>query len=659
MVDPMQDLSESLQKPEVNNFIIQNRLEKVVNLALKLEGLVSHYSIHAAAVVIAPKDINEFVPLMHDEGSELPITQYDMRGCEDVGLVKYDFLSLSTLDIVHNVAKRIGMHMEDIPLDDPDVFKLFGSGQDLFGVFQFEQQLTQQICEAAKPQSIADLSAINAVIRPGSLHAGFHKDYVKGGKQSQIQAVNDILKETKGILLYQEQLIALAQDMAGLSEEQADDLRKGIGKKKHEVVEHYRKMFIDGSMDNKYTREEAEEVWDWFDKAKDYAFNKSHSMLYSVVSYYCAWMRTYYPVEFFTEFLNAYSHNGDKLKEALRRIKKMGHKFVLPSINQSDIKFSTNGSEIMFGISAVKGIGEVLAEKIVESRASQRFQSVSDFKQRKITGVKTTELLIMAGCFDELVVSRNDGIATLQRKKPVGGLFANFDQEENTTEPETPEERGKMEKELLGIFITKNPLDSMPAFANGQHQIVSDLDTEHIGQKITVCGILSEVTHKTSKGAEKKPYVVCKISDPYEEIQGIVFAKTLPMVTDYLAKENEPFLITGYLNIDTWGDEEEGVEEFTQESIFSKGKMTILDISTLDGEDIVNRKVVMRIPDSCTKEKMTQISDLIKKINNPRGNEVIIDFKGKRMKTDYKIITDQSLEIYLNKKFGIVIGEVV
>lgn len=646
LIDPIKELSFSLEKSEVQSFIKTNQLEKVIELAGKLEGIVDHYNVHAAAVVISSENMNMFSPLMSStDDSGLPITQYDMRGCEDVGLVKYDFLGITTLDVIDECAKMAGIKIEDIPLEDPAVYDFFGSGADLFGIFQFEKSLTQQICVGSKPRCLNDLSAINAVIRPGALHSGFHKDYVRGSKSYKLPVLEETLKETKGILLYQEQLMSLAQHMAGLTEEQADDLRKGIGKKKHEIIKHYQELFTKGCLENGYTAEDANEVWEWFDAAKDYAFNKSHSILYSMISYYCAWLRVNYPVEYFTAFLNAYSDNREKMIAALKRLSKMKFSFLLPDINKSGIGFTNEHGKVRVGLSNIKGIGETAAKKILDKR-EEGYDSLVAFLKRKGATPKTTQILVQAGCFDELM--------------PRYYALKHLKVENVPDREETEEERGKMEKDLLGIFLTKNPLASMDAFNDGQNRIVSDLMPYDVNRKVTFCGVISDVSRKTAKSTGKE-YATCVISDPYAEVNGIVFSKTLPTIGTMLAEKETPMLVTGYLNIDSWQDEDDEVFEDEDVDVFSRGKVTILDLEPIGGK--TPSKIYLKVTNSIPKKelaKMLQYLGAAQEKQQGSGldvSEVYIDGKNTLKKTPYKLHFSDSMKIYLNKTYGIVVKE--
>ena len=512
---------------------------ETLSLALKLEGSVRNSGVHAAGVIIAPDDITNYIPVFTNKDTDLLITQFDGSVVEQAGMLKMDFLGLKTLsiikDAIENIVLRYGeekrVDVREIPLDDPLTFELFQKGE-MTGIFQFESEGMRKHLKELKPTNIEDLIAMTALYRPGPM------DFIplfidrKHGKikvEYPHEWLEDLLKPTYGIMVYQEQIMQTAQIMAGYSLGKADMLRRAMGKKKHEVMKEHRKIFNEGAVAKGVDEKKADEIFDIMAKFASYGFNRSHAAAYSVISFHTAYLKAHYPAEFMASVLTHNKNDITKLNFFLRECKRMNIDVLPPDVNESNIYFSVNQKgQIRFGLSALKGVGEGPVEAIIKERSTAgNFTSLFNMTRRldsRAVNKKCYESLIFGGAMDAFGAKRAQYFSpsskyptALEHAIKFGGQVQRLKEESTNTlfgmsevtniqEPTLPQAEDwplihKLEKEksVAGIYLSGHPLDSfrleMKYFVN------THLNQLHLkpDQKIIIAGIVTKAQHRISK----------------------------------------------------------------------------------------------------------------------------------------------------------------
>ena len=482
-------------------------IDRLVQIALRLEGLTRHTSLHAAGVVIAPRPLTELVPLYYDRDGSVA-TQYDMGALEELGLLKMDFLGLKTLtelksmlDLV-KVRRGHDIDLLSLPLDDEKVFELLQEGNTT-GVFQLESIGMKKLLRKLKPDNFEDIVAVLALYRPGPLKSGLVDRYInrKHGREPveyPFPELEDILRETYGVIVYQEQVMRMSQVLAGFSPGEADTLRKAIGKKKRDLMEEMREKFIKGAVERGYSEEKVVALWEDIEKFASYSFNKSHSVAYGYISYWTAYMKAHYPAEFFCVKLST-EKNDNKFINLIKNAGLMGFSILPPHINKSDVGFKIESErEIRFGIGRVKGVGEDTAKAIVEARGKSEFRNIQDFLRRvdgKKVNRKVIESLIKAGAFDFMKAGRGE---LLRRLSSAGKNVSNLSQGTLFGEKKDmdAQELLRMEKEVIGFYISGHPLDRYEKFLAGRYTPIEDLES---GGYYTLAGVVSGLFVKKTK----------------------------------------------------------------------------------------------------------------------------------------------------------------
>jgi DNA polymerase-3 subunit alpha len=473
-------------------------VKKIIEVGGRLEGLTRHASVHAAGVVITPRPLDELVPLYRaTKGDEETImTQWDMTVVEKLGLLKMDFLGLRTLTVIDDAVKilkhqGIDLDLDEVPLDDPEVFRLFCEGRTS-GIFQFESRGMTDLLRRARPSKFEDLAAFNALYRPGALSVGMVEEYIqrKLGKRKVkyiLPETEAILAETYGVIVYQEQVMLIAVAVSGFSMAEADVLRKAMGKKKIEVMAEQKEKFIAGAAKRGVARDKAKELWEYIEPFAGYGFNKSHSVAYAMLAYKTAFLKAHYPFAFMAAMLNSELSSSDSIAKYVAECRNMGIAVLPPDINESDWAFTVVGNAIRFGLGGVKGVGEGAIEEVLAARRRLgRFRSLAhlacELDSRHVNR-KVFESLVKAGAFDGLGVHRAALWASLDRllehaqrrrqEREVGqstlfgalGGFGGGDAEgalEPAIDASLPawdeRERLRYEKETLGFYLTGNPL---------------------------------------------------------------------------------------------------------------------------------------------------------------------------------------------------------
>jgi DNA polymerase-3 subunit alpha len=493
--------------------------QRLMKIARTLEGMPRHASIHAAGVVIAPQELVNFAPLYTANGKEIT-TQYEMKSAESIGLLKMDFLGLKTVTVIYETVESIARNggprytLENIPLDDAKVYRLLGEGRTS-GVFQFEGNVPTDVLKRMKPNRFEDLIAVNALIRPGALKSGMTDEYIfrkKGEKGVEYPhpSLENILADTFGVILYQEQVMQIANEMAGFSLGKADILRWAMGKKKKAEMGKLQKDFIIGAKEKGIDKEDSKKIWDLMHYFSGYGFNKSHSAAYSLLSYYTAFFKANHPREYMAALLSSEMGNTDKVVHYIGECRDMGIDVLPPDVNESGFRFTVVEDGIRFGLGAVKNVGRGAIESIIEAREKvDGFETIYDFLEAvdlRLNNKRVVESLIMSGALDSVQGHRAQLLEGLDkairavtrvesdRIKGQMNLFeACGDPESTATYPPLPKvkrwnkfKKLAMEKELIGFYISGHPLERykgiMTACANSDtatFQEESD-DREHI-----------------------------------------------------------------------------------------------------------------------------------------------------------------------------------
>jgi DNA polymerase III subunit alpha len=544
------DLNELKQKDE--------KIAQVLDYSIILEGLARHASTHAAGVVIAPAPLTDYVPLYKSNKDEIT-TQFDMRNIEQMGLLKMDFLGLRTLTVIDDtlseIARNRGFHLElnKIPLDDKEVFKLFAEGRTV-GIFQFESSGMRDYLRKLEPTDINDLIAMNALYRPGPLDSGMIGVYIdckKGLKQMAFEhpLLEPILKDTYGVIVFQEQVLKIAQEMAGYSLGKADILRKAMGKKQAEVMAQQKIEFIDGAIKRGIDTKIAEKVFDQIETFGRYGFVKAHSTGYAMIAYRTAYLKAHFPQEFLAASMTSEMGDISKILIFKKECKEMGIELLPPNINEGFPHFSVSEGKIIYGLAAVKNVGVSAAESIVNARAEKgKFSDIFEFCSRvdtRLVNRKSLESLVACGSFDSLHPIRSrvyDSIdmalnygAQYQKDSRAGQslLFGQTPASAATMKPRLKEippwndtEKRDMEKKVLGFYLSSHPLEDAYIEYNAFKDISLDgLADLSDGKKVTAVGIIQSIKINISRNNNQ--FAILVMEDFTETSDVMVWADCL------------------------------------------------------------------------------------------------------------------------------------
>jgi len=592
------------------------QVRELIDTAKKLEGLVRNAGVHAAGVVISPRPLIELVPLHKTKNDEI-VTAFDMVAIEKMGLLKMDFLGLTTLTILDDTLKLIvqtrgeGITLEGIPLEDQETYeKVFHTGLTS-GVFQFESHGMRDVLRRYQPKSVEDLTALNALYRPGPIQGGMIDDFIdrKHGRRKieyELPELKEILEETLGVIVYQEQVMQIANKLAGYSLGEADLLRRAMGKKKPEEMAQQRERFVRGATERGFPPKKIEKIFDLMAQFAGYGFNKSHSAAYALLAYHTAFLKTHYPVEFMAALLTSVTGSTDDVVKYINECREMGIPVEPPDINVSDANFTPHGAAIRFGLAAVKNVGGNAIQSIVAARKElSQFSTVFEFCEKvdlRLLNKRVLESLIKSGAMDALgrraqlmgVLDKAiERAQKTQRDEESGqhGLFGVFHQEEshhqNDKLPEIPDwdehTRLANEKEILGFFITGHPLEK---YREKLQDFQALSTTEISGMKsstgkdasITTAGIITNVRVLKSKRGEF--YAQGMLEDMAGSIDMLVFPEAYRKVQEKVKLE-VPVLIRGGVRI------EEGANP----------KLTVNDIVPLEDAKVpLPRSLRIRIP---------------------------------------------------------------
>jgi DNA polymerase-3 subunit alpha len=562
------------QKPEV---------DKLIKICRVLEGLPRHASTHAAGVVIGDKPLVEYLPLYKGKKGEV-VTQYDMKRVEQIGLVKFDFLGLRNLTVIDNTLSLIAGQgktppdLLNIDLNDPVTYRLLSAG-DTTGVFQLESSGMKDLLVRLKPENFADVTALVALYRPGPLDSGMVNDYVerKHGREPVeylLPELEPILKETYGVILYQEQVMKIAGALANYTMAEADGLRKAMGKKITSMMAKHRDLFMKGAAANNLPPDKAESIFDLMEKFGGYGFNKSHSAAYALIAYQTAYLKAHFPVEFMAALLTSEMNSIDGVVKYIAECRSHSIEILPPDINESYTEFTVSGSGIRFGLVAVKNVGEGAIESIIEERErGGPFSSLFEFCERvdlRKVNKRVLESLIQCGAFDSTGNKRSQMMAsledvleygqTIQKEKadPQMSLFDMTDTASTINAPpmaavEEWDEKTRLdfEKESLGFYISGHPLDQYEALLE-KYTNANALTIGEVSDKaaVRIGGTIRSIkTIRTKKG---DPMAFVNIEDMHGAVEVIVFPKVYEAASEFLVQDF-PVLIQGEAQKDEKG----------------------------------------------------------------------------------------------------------
>jgi DNA polymerase-3 subunit alpha len=557
------------------------RLGDLMAVALRLEGLARHASTHAAGVVISPRPLTDIVPLYKTSRDEVT-TQYDMNALERIGLLKMDFLGLTTLTVLQDTVRMIEhnrgvkVDLDNLALDDADTYKLFSRG-DTTAIFQFESHGMRDILRRYQPTRIEDLTALNALYRPGPIQGGMIDDFIKRKHGTtkvsfELPQLKDILEETYGVILYQEQVMQIANCLASFSLGEADILRRAMGKKKKEEMAAQRAKFMAGCANNKIPEKKGERIFNLMEEFAGYGFNKSHSCAYALLAYQTAYLKTHYPVEFMAALLTSEAGNTDKIVKYINEARGMSISILPPDVNESDLYFTPVGEAIRFGLAAIKNVGENTAKAIRESRLNQgEFRSLYEFCERiesRFLNKRVFESLIKSGAMDSLgaresmLASVDDAVMALQRATRVResgqhGLFgtaaapAPLAFEMREAEPWSEEERLASEYAMLGFYVSGHPLAKYASRLQELKTVsLAEIEGQRNGKEVTVGVLIVGVRPMRSrKGARWAIYTLQDMTGVQELL---AFPESFAKLENVL-KPGTPLLLKARVQIEEAG----------------------------------------------------------------------------------------------------------
>jgi DNA polymerase III subunit alpha len=558
-------LKEEMKNPQISNLI---------EIAKRLEGLSRHSSTHAAGVVIAPKPLVELVPLQKTNKEEIT-TQYSMKDLESIGLLKMDFLALTTLTVIDSAVrrireeKRIELDLSSIPLTDPQVFELFSEGKTN-GIFQFESGGMKAELRRLKPERFEDLIALNALYRPGPMD--MIPDFIRR-KQGLVDvkyphpALEEILKETYGVIVYQEQVMQIASKMAGFSLGEADILRKAMGKKQIKVMLAMRDKFIEGARTNKIPDKTAIQVFDLMEQFAQYGFNKSHSTAYALLAYQTAYLKVHYPVQFMAALLTSEIGNTEKIVMYIAECKDMGIPVLPPDINESGLEFRSADKTIRFGMLAIRNVGEGAIQSVLQFRSNHgRFRSLFHFCEEadnRSLNKRVLESLVKSGALDSLGWKRSQCMAMIDaaieygqkarrdRESGQKGLFASLSSgQASIPEPPAPdlpewalEQRLAFEKETLGFYVSGHPLDRFASeVSRFSQKSIAELVSEGKSAECKVAGIVTDMRQRRTKKGDLM--AIFTLEDLTGAVETVVFPSSYPKFEAFMTADF-PILVSG------------------------------------------------------------------------------------------------------------------
>ncbi len=566
-----EDLGMTIKKaleinPDLRAMCEDPTINDLITAAMKIEGMPRHHGLHAAGLVIAPEPVYHYLPIQAGDEGALA-TQFAKETVEEMGLLKMDLLGLRNLTVIRDALNNIRMtrgetiDISKIPLDDGETFAMLGRGEGN-GVFQLESDGMQRVMRDLQPSNIAEITALVALYRPGPINGGMIDEFVgrKHGKRKVSYAhplVESILKETYGVIVYQEQVMLIATNMAGFKLSEADYLRKAMGKKKKEIIVNYRQQFISGAMANGVEEKTAVEIFDLMEKFAEYGFNKSHSVAYAVVCYETAWLKCHYTAEYSAALLSSLMDKTDKLTAYINECRRLGIEVLPPDINESRVDFSVVNGNIRFGLNAVKNVGKAPSQMIVAERdANGPFLSLQDFCDRVSINSRMLESLIRSGAFDSMELHRAQLLQIfpqamarseqVRRDADAGlmNLFADMEEKKSDREafpgvaevrPFPREELLKQEKEMIGLYLTGHLLENYTGYwRDYELKPIAELD-QCKERSVYVGGMMTGVRLKIDKKGQR--FAMFDLEDLGGTVLCFVFSGVWDRVREFLTED--------------------------------------------------------------------------------------------------------------------------
>jgi|UniRef100_UPI00404B49D3 DNA polymerase III subunit alpha len=647
----------------------------VVDTAMGLEGLKRQWGVHAAGVILSREPLLDVIPIHRREADGSIITQFDMGACEATGLLKMDFLGLRNLSVLDDALlnikanKGVDIVLEDLTLDDKKTFELLSRG-DTLGVFQLDGGPMRALLRSMSPDSFQDISAVIALYRPGPMGENAHNNYAdRKNRRKPVEPIhaelsevlNEILGDTYGLIVYQEQVMAIAQKVAGFSLGRADLLRKAMGKKNKEILDKEYIPFEAGMKSNGFGNAAIKRLWDVLIPFSDYAFNRAHSAGYGVVSYWTAYLKANYPTEYMAALLTSVRDDKDKSALYLSECRRMGIQVLPPDVNESDAEYTPRGTDIRFGLAAIRNVGEGVVASIKSGRDSKgRYQSFGDFLAKvdaQVCNKKTIESLIKAGAFDSLGHTRKglmavyleaiDSVIETKRAEAIG-QFDLFGGESATSVsnvaldiPSGEWEKAMLlsyEREMLGLYVSDHPLLGIEhVLRSGTDMSISELldDGGHHDQIVTIGGLITSVTRKvTRQGAS---WAVVTIEDLEGSIEALFFSNTYNQYALTLT-EDRIVLVRGRV------DKREDQVRFTA-----------LEMKNADVSAGPTGPLVITLPiNQCTPPVVDRMKEILRSHPGKREVHLHLDENGMRtvMKLETLITSSPSLSADLKSILG-------
>lgn len=617
-----------------------DKVRELLDIAKRLEGLRRHASTHAAGVVIAPEPLTDFMPLYKNNAENIITTQFDMESVESIGLLKFDFLGLKTLTVIQKTIDYLRQKgkeilLSDIPLEDEETYKLLSSGETI-GIFQLESSGMRDILIKMKPSRFEDLIALVALYRPGPIGSGMIDDFIKRKKgetevRYELPQLKEILDETYGVILYQEQVMRIANKIANFSMGQADILRRAMGKKKPEEMEKQKEVFIKGAISNGISESKAEKLFDLMAFFAEYGFNKSHSAAYAYLAFQTAYLKAHFPVEFMAANLSADMGDTDRIVKLINECKNMSISILPPDINLSDREFIIDGRSIRFGLEAVKGVGSAAIEVILEERKNGDFKSFEDFLLRidkKKVNKKVIESLIKAGAFDSLsekdrFIARPYMCSHLSSNgflKDKGPALFEIGTIENKKDVSLWDETTLLynEKESLGFYLSGHPMTKYRELLTILNVVrLSDLEIPTDKAEVFVGGIVSDMK---SKAKEKGITAYLSLEDETGKCEVIAFSEIYKRSNEIL-KKGSIILVKGQL-----------LKSENSSKIIAKEIQSLSDI-----EGRLRYEIWIDNPD---RDRLKKIKGLLGNFTNGKGNlSIFINLQ------EYSVLLESRIKI--------------
>ncbi|MDG5786986.1 DNA polymerase III subunit alpha [Evansella sp. AB-P1] len=642
------------------------KIKELFKIAMDIEGLPRHSSIHAAGIVMSDRPLMDFVPLqMGNDG--LYLTQYPMGDLEDIGLLKMDFLGLRNLSFIDKTLELIRIHqgkkinLETISLEDQATFQLLSNG-DTNGVFQLESSGMKSTLKRLKPTEFEDIVAVNALYRPGPMEnipVYIRRKHGEEPVDYPHENLKNILYPTYGVLIYQEQIMQIASKMAGFTLGEADILRRAVGKKKREVLEKARHQFIEGAIKEEYSTDEANKMYNTIVRFANYGFNRSHAVAYSMIAYYLAYLKANFPLEFLTAMMGSVEHHHDKLGEYVAEARRRGIKVHPPSIMNSEVQFTVKDDEIWMGLATVKNVGVQAVKEIIKERRLKKFTDLFDICARisqKILPKRSLDALIAAGALDELCTERAKLLASVEIALEYGDKYReqqlNYQTELFFEEAKKPgyidvpplsnKDRLNFEKQVLGFYVSAHPIEFERHLVEQYNPISITLLKENNDQNelVRVCGMIEDV--KVIQTKKKKQMAFLKLSDESGEVDVTVFPDAFQLYRTKLQKSELIFI-------------EGKVQEHQGEKKLILEKCTT--ISSLKRKMYEKNKPVLYLKISLVHEKQTVLNKLKVLLEDHPGEiSVILVYertnKAKHLSEMWNVSGEERLILRLTELLG-------